>query len=95
MNYKVGEWGEVTEFSSLTKALKYCKDKNISPTGDNGLLWIHGNSRKEMNDFRINNKHYNEEFVNLVYEGRSKMYVWCSVYKKWEDYNEYFGIEED
>jgi len=95
MIYKVGEWGEVTEFTSLTKALKYCKEKNIGPTDDNGLLWLYGTSRKEMDEFRRTNKKFDEEYMRLTYEGRSTQYIWCDVYKKWYDYDKYYDSNED
>jgi len=83
MVIELSEWGKkYAEFNTIEEAAEYYKN-NVED--DEGIIWIVGDSRKEMDAFRVKNKEkINHEFMRLKYKGKVN-WVWCSIDKNWKD----------
>lgn len=83
MNFIVSEWGFHTEFSKFDEAVKYCVDNNLTD-GEDGVLWINGTSREELEKFMQENK-VDHEYMFIKCIDEPNNWTWCNIEEKWED----------
>lgn len=87
----LSEWGKHSPpFKDIKAAIKHCKKNNLLD-GKEGILWIKGTSRSEMDLWRIENEDViNHEYMRLMYQHtiRGKKWEWCNIFLKWDAYPE-------
>lgn len=96
IQFILSEYGKHTTFKTVHAGIKHCTKNNLL-NGEEGVLWIKGANRKEINDWRIMNSYLiGHEYMHLTYETRAgKKWEWDSVFKKWDTYPELQGVWND
>jgi len=91
--FYVSEFGQHTHFDSVHNAIEQCKVKKLTD-GENGLLWIKGHSREQMETWMHNNANItNNEYMRFVYVFDDVEWIWCDVNKEWLKSVDYFNEE--
>lgn len=89
MEYRVSEWGNPTIFDCLADAINYCLSKNLTD-GEEGCLWITGESRREMNEWKNRNqKEIDDEYMFITYKSDDVLWIWDSIDNKWVTYEDF------
>ena len=88
IQFILSEWGKHTPFKNIQDAMKHCT-QNYLLDGEDGILWIKGTSKSEIDSWMIYNSFLiNHKYMRMMYESEGKKWEWCSVYKKWDSYPE-------
>lgn len=94
MEFIVSQWGDKSTHSTFKKAKKYCIQHKLTD-GEEGLLWIWGDSQKEVDAWYDKHKiEFDGEYMRLAYQNsKGVKHIFCNAYERWETFKEYFEEE--
>ncbi len=92
MKYRLSEYGEHINFTTLADAVNHCEKKSLTD-GEHGRLWLMAKNRGAGYDWIKNNrKSYNGDYMILSYERRGKTYIWDEDSNNWYESEFYWEL---
>ena len=84
MKFNVSEWGFTQKFETLEEAINYCHQVNGLTSGEEGLLWISGENRKEL-ELLIQKGILDFDYMRVKHIDAANNWIWDSIDGVWED----------
>ena len=93
MKIYLSEFGKHSLFETLDQAIDHCKRIGLikdNYVSDDFLIWINGESRKEMDAWRLQNeKMMDHNCMRIAYREKNQGpwdWEWDSIDEKWDNY---------
>lgn len=91
MEFKLSEYGNHTLFNSLNKAIKYCRENNLTD-GEHCRLWLICKNRKEADEWYKTNHSKLKDYMILSYYRGEKTFVFDDLYNEWHESKKYWAM---